>query len=951
MIWKCGAAVLRFPGGVGAPLGANTRLRRGARIAVVESRAVAERTQHGFELLADADDQLSAQDTQVEGGSEPPGWLEPPFALGRYVVSERLGRGGAGAVFRAHDPELARDVAIKVVRSRGRSDDARQRLLGEAQAIAKLSHPNVVAVYDVGELPVPGGSASGVYMVMELLEGATLRGWLRAAPRSRDRVLDVLIAAGRGLAAAHRANLVHRDFKPDNLAIGDEPTGLPRVHVLDFGLALAAIDPSSGDDAAAESSAAIEIAGTPGYMAPEQHVGEPTDARTDLFAFCVTAWEALHGEHPYRGRTLAELERAKRSGPPPAPTRRVPGWLHDAIARGLAPDPARRPVSMTALLDGIERRRQRRRKLAIAGVVGSLAAGAFALAWTRGPDARECITAGEQRLDEVWNEARRAGARERFAAVGLPYADDSWARVQSVLDARVAQWRSVRRQSCEAALRDGADGVEQAAASLRCLDEQLDELGARVELLAHADRDVVSRAARMAERMPSSDRCLDAALLARERGDTGGGELEAELVRGRLQHELGHYEAAMAAALAVAATAEQAGDHRRRARALLQVCRSEIGLRKSSGAPASCTDAWVAAERAGASNLAISAMLDLLGQTRTEQQEEADRLERLIRARMEAQGSEHDEPWVGSELALAIAQRHRALGRWQEAEREAQHAYELMVEHRGADDPAVVPALNELALDAQQLGAIDRSHELFEQALAIMIASRGRDHPDVVSLENNLAGLEIALGRHDEALQRLAKVRAAKQAIDGVATPWQLTTMYQQVEALVALDRGAEAVTLAHEELVLAERTHGAESSELLADLVALTWSLRASDRCGEALEVLARIESIGGKSTTRDPEIDAVSELERARCLGAVGRVVEAGASHVRALERMIQLYGERGRPVAEALLAQARWQREHADVALARASLERARDICSATEGDPSLDRRITDELASLR
>jgi len=277
------------------------------------------------DALPDESDDGASDDTQLSYDVEAAQWIDLPFTLGRYVATERLARGGAGAVFRAHDPELARDVAIKVVRSRSRSDRVRARLLGEAQAIAKLSHPNVVAVHDVGELPASDHGSPGVYMVMELLEGVTLRQWLRKRERSLADVLDVMLAAGRGLEAAHRAGLVHRDFKPDNLIIGEEPDGDLRVHVVDFGLALAAAStPSTEDPAASSTEGGIEIAGTPGYMAPEQHVGEPTDRRTDLYAFCVTLWEAVHGKQPFRGRTLEDIAQAKRDGPPSPPTRRTP---------------------------------------------------------------------------------------------------------------------------------------------------------------------------------------------------------------------------------------------------------------------------------------------------------------------------------------------------------------------------------------------------------------------------------------------------------------------------------------------------------------------------------------------------------------------------------------------------------------------------------------------------
>lgn len=897
------------------------------------------------------DDDLGSRDTFVEGGGTSPDWLALPFMLGRYLATERLGRGGAGAVFRAHDPELARDVAVKVVRSRSGSTRVRERLLGEAQAIARLSHPNVVAVHDVGELPQAPGQPPVVYMVMDLVEGPTLRQWLRGSQRSLPELLDVLIAAGRGLEAAHRAGLVHHDFKPENVVLGKSAGGGDRrVLVLDFGLALAARGSPSTEDPAADGSTSVEITGTPNYMAPEQHAGEPTDARTDVFAFCVTAWEAVHGKPPYAGRTLAVLEREKRAGPPVPPNRRAPYWLQRLLARGLAADPARRIESMTALLGAIERRRHLRRNVLVATATVGLAGGAFALALSRGADAMACIEQGEQRLETTWNDVVRKQASDRFEAAGLPYASDAWTRAALVIDQRVAAWRTARQQSCEAALGSGAAAVEQSAAVLGCLDGYLDELDARVGLLMVADRDIVLRAARMAERLTAPERCLDASWVARERGG-GGSELEAQLLQARLQHELGHYDASTTQARSLAEAALAAGDHRRHARALLQVCRGEKAQRKGGAAPPSCTDAWIAGERADSSTAATSAMLELLGAARPEDEAQAQLLERLIRARMEAEAPENAELGLASELALVVAQRHRQVGRWQDARTEAQRAYDLMVEHRSDDDPAVVPALNELALTAEELGETAQARESFERGLAIMVAARGRNHPDVVSLENNVAGLDIALGRHTDALARLEQVRAAKQAIEGPRTPWQLTTMYQQVEALVALDRGPEALVIARDALALAEQSHGERATDLLGELVALAWALRATDQCGEALDALRRLEEIAAQSPKRDLEIDAFAELERARCFAALGKHDESGPAHIRAVERFETLYGARGRPVAQALLARATWERSNGSTALARALLERARDICTDTQGDPALDRGIETELALLK
>ncbi|MEM6994111.1 MAG: serine/threonine-protein kinase, partial [Myxococcota bacterium] len=231
--------------------------------------------------------------------------LELGRVFGRYVVLQHIGAGGAGTVYAAYDPELNRKVALKVLNDeRPRS---RQRLMREAQAIAKVTHPNIVAVHDVGT------HQGRVYIAMEFVDGFTLRRWLAVKTRPWQDVLDKLNAAGEGLAAAHDAGLVHRDFKPDNVLV--DRAG--RVVVLDFGLARRAS--TAGDSRQSEEDQQIDamlrtprhtpldinitgagaLMGTPAYMAPEQHLRQRVDARTDQFSFCVVFWEALYGERPF----------------------------------------------------------------------------------------------------------------------------------------------------------------------------------------------------------------------------------------------------------------------------------------------------------------------------------------------------------------------------------------------------------------------------------------------------------------------------------------------------------------------------------------------------------------------------------------------------------------------------------------------------------------------------
>ncbi|HWO19942.1 MAG TPA: protein kinase, partial [Kofleriaceae bacterium] len=281
--------------------------------------------------------------------------------IGRYRVLREVGSGSMGTVYAAEDPELGREVALKVLRPTKRDENAshRARLTREARAMARLAHPNVITVHEIG------AADEQLFIAMELVKGETLRRWLADAPRGWRAVTDVLCAAGRGLAAAHAAGVVHRDFKPDNVLVGDDG----RVRVTDFGLAqlaqpvaLEATVPAStasatpGDAPASALTASGVLVGTPVYMAPEQLRGGAADERSDLFSFCVTFWEALYGERPFAGRNFDELRAAVAAGTvrPPPEGRDVPGPLHDAIRRGLEPAPGDRPASMAQLLAAVE---------------------------------------------------------------------------------------------------------------------------------------------------------------------------------------------------------------------------------------------------------------------------------------------------------------------------------------------------------------------------------------------------------------------------------------------------------------------------------------------------------------------------------------------------------------------------------------------------------------------
>ncbi|MCE9572995.1 MAG: serine/threonine-protein kinase [Deltaproteobacteria bacterium] len=426
-----------------------------------------------------------------------------PVRVGRYLIEAEIGAGAMGTVYRARDPELDRVLAIKVIRAR--RGDSRARLLREAQAMAKVRHPNVVPIFDVGTLDgdTGGDTDAGLFVVMPLVAGGTLRAWMRKGPHPWREVVARFTAAGRGLAAAHAAGLVHRDFKPDNVLVADDG----EILVADFGLALAHDAPPPTDTAPSPTLETSTIAGTPAYMAPEQRAGAPLDARSDQFSFCIAFWEGLFGERPgdARTRTVARSPLAKRSAlraDGDAPT-----WLKAALERGLSADPAKRWPTIDALLDHLRARLQRPRRLAIAAAIAvpAIVAVTFAIV-TRSPAVDPCAGAGEP-VAKVWTPARRAAISKALRAIDAPYAASVAQYVDDQFEKAARSFTAARVEACTATNIRGEQSPQLLDARINCLDRHLDTLDALAARLEHLDRKMLNRAAQATDDIDDIAEC------------------------------------------------------------------------------------------------------------------------------------------------------------------------------------------------------------------------------------------------------------------------------------------------------------------------------------------------------------------------------------------------------------------------------------------------------------
>jgi tetratricopeptide (TPR) repeat protein len=423
---------------------------------------------------------------------------ESPGIDGRYRIEQTIGRGAMGVVHRVWDERLRRRVALKLVRPVPglAPEKLHARLEREAQALAKLDHPNVVHIHDVGS------HDGATYLTMQFVAGTTLRRWQEVEGRTLAERIDAYLQAARGLAAAHEGGIVHRDFKPDNVLVGDD--GI--VRVADFGIAAAlALDElyDTLDSLAMASQKSIgprpetatlepltgtdTLLGTPPYMAPEQLGGGRATAQSDQFGFCVALWEAITGERPFAGLTPSQLLQATKR-PPRASARELPSWLRPILLRGVAGDPADRFADMNQLIAAIERARARNRRIAVGAAVGVGLIAAAALGWWLSPDAaseREACDSFRDQVDAVWTHARRA----ELAELGTIDAASAQHAI-ATLDRLAGDWRASAEAICEHDLAPAPDSRQRLCheAWLSALDRSIELLVASgsTSTLAHA---------------------------------------------------------------------------------------------------------------------------------------------------------------------------------------------------------------------------------------------------------------------------------------------------------------------------------------------------------------------------------------------------------------------------------------------------------------------------------
>ncbi|MCB9714484.1 MAG: serine/threonine protein kinase [Myxococcales bacterium] len=721
----------------------------------------------------------------------------PTYRVGRFELRERIGGGGMGIVYRAHDPELEREVALKLLHH----DDARPGgashadSLREARAAARVVHPNVVTVHEVGI------ACAEAYVAMELVRGTTLRRWLEGARRSVPEILDVFTAAGRGLAAAHAAGIVHRDFKPDNVLIRDDG----QVKVVDFGLArvcsetVESLETTTGAEEPSGESVTHRWAGTPAYMAPEQHQGRVASPRTDQFAFCVSLHEALFGHRPSVEPSTGR-EELPRTEATVAGRAGVPRRVLAVIERGLQAQPAARWDGMDELLDRLEQAR-RRPKLALPMVVaGIVAAGVAVATWPTTPSpAVSPPCDGPDRLDGIWDDEHRAALHEVLAAPGR---DASLAGdVVEQLDDYAQQWGEVDARHCEA-MRGPVAHPALAIRAEQCIDERRLALGALVEVITGPAELPPDRVRQAVAALPRMEDCADELRLRAMPAPPLDPEVarrvreqERIVERAHALNLAGQREQAMSVATEAIATAREIGYPPLLVEALSELGEAQGALRRPEAA-ATLEEAVLIAEEAGddLDKTEISIYLAAYTAYYARDVEAARSHARRASASLARIGTPSDVEirllaaragieWVAEDYDAALELANQSIERWEASER---------------DDPQQIISPLTMAANIHTMrDQWQQAEQLHRRALAISIAAQGPNNGTALSIRNNLAlnyqaagDLEAAIAEL-EALLELHRARGADGRVD-VARVMRLLCGLHQDEG--DLDRAAACI-------------------------------------------------------------------------------------------------------------------------------------------------------------
>jgi len=903
------------------------------------------------------------------------GTTETRPKVGRFVLLDQLGAGAMGTVYSAFDPELDRKIAIKVLHHRVGDEQARARtrLLREGRALAKLAHPNVATLYEVGTVQ------DRVFLAMEFVAGQPLETWMETAHDWRE-VTRVFAAAGEGLAAAHTAGIIHRDFKPGNVVLGDDG----RVTVLDFGLATPdgpteTDEPQTAPDANDEAAeplgrltATHGVVGTPAYMAPEQHRGEPATAASDQFAYCVSLFEALYGARPFEGTTRQQVLLAIEDNAVTLDSDiSVPRWLQRAVIRGLAPDPDDRWPSLPALLDAITHDPAARvRRWAAPALFAAVVLGGGWLAADSGNEDPCRDVASE--IQAIWNPAARARLQEGLGETATTQA------VLTQLDTYVAALTPMRVAACEAEQADTP--LPGATRHAQCLDERIRAMEATVHLLQSPSEQMLRNAQGLIPVTEDLQACPE---MATEGVPSLGSapqtrrEVESAIARARVLLDVGDVTEGLAQAVEALALARTTDDVSLVARATVKLGQAQLVNGESVASEATFQEALLLAVRANDHEAKVNAlrMLSraLVQSSKLEQAERMadlavastehfDRLPLewdltllevrgdLARARdqpkqaleyyarmvtMSAQPGAPVFSLLSAKTALASAlletgQRQEAGALYREVEVLARRQY-------GDVHRVVAVVLDNQCIVAYQLGDLPQAESFARRSLQIRRQLVGPDHPSLAASLTNLGGM---LSTHDpqaalEPLNQALRLRLQHSGDKSFAVAQVLSSVGNTHRKLGDLNK-ARAAYLRAAGIVEAAKITGSKRVRIWVRLAEVEIEL---DDCTSALARLGEVDAIADRGNEASRRSIVRMDLAVARCTpdhdAALARATKALA--------FVDEHELRGTVAAMANITVA----EYVQAKDAPRALSLARKAQAFAAEDPSLPKGVGDRI----
>jgi tetratricopeptide (TPR) repeat protein len=880
------------------------------------------------------------------GTAEGPTAQSDPTHVGRYLVRSRLGEGSMGIVLLAYDPQLDRDVALKMLRrhriKRSRAVPPEARILREAQAMALLNHPNVLPVYDVETVD------RGIVIAMQYVEGRTLDVWLGERRRSWQEIVGVFCDAALGLQAAHDAGMTHRDFKPSNVWIGHDE----RVRVMDFGLARidgpqATPDVESIDNVSFEQTRAGSILGTPFFMAPEQHAGQVVGPAADQYALCVALYEGLYDQLPFESDELRTLHRAKNAGPPARPrgAHDVPPWIHRVLERGLAPDPDRRFPSVAALRRHLQPSRSRAHWAWFSGALASVGLGLAAWIGTQVDDQGAC-DAGADKLAGVWDGTTKAQLRARFERSDPEHGNANWVALAARTDAWATAWVEARDEACAATVIREAVTVETMEERMRCLDRRRGALADAIAAWRTGDASARGELAAIARSLPAPAGCLDSA-----RSDApppaiaeAVARLRRELDDERARWAAGLRDDAKARSVALVERARKLGYGPVLARALMLMGETHATRGSEATAMAAFEEAHVVANVHGVEDVQIGALDRLIFA--------AVRAGDLDAAEIAARRAEawHDRmsspPLARTSTELQLAWLAHDRGDLQQALKIAEAAFAVQ-QQRDPFASETIEAADVLGKLLYRAGSFERSLKLAERVLEAKLEAHGDGHIEIARALDERGTILRDMGRIADA--RL-DYEAALAIYETTLGPNHVTTADAiQRLSTVAYREGKfdESLSLQRRAIEIWERANAA-GSVLSSAYSHVAAQLMQLDRLEEAEAAGLRAVALAEEAKGYDHRLTGFALINLAAVYRAMGRVDDARERLIRAIAIVENASGHHAPPLVPALSALGSIEARLGRYRSALERFERVRDIVRTNNGGDN--EQSAESIASM-